>query len=153
MTEESAITEGIRRVLGKETEAVVWEVDKQWVKAFAEAIGDPNPLWQDERYARRTRYGGIVTPPSFLAALRVPGLSTLFADIDTPLKKQLNASSELEFYEPIRVGDTITVTVKIVDAKEGQRKQGKMLFLNYDVVYRNQLGDVVAKNRGTVLRY
>ena len=33
---------------------------------FAEGIGDPNPLWSDEEHAKKTRYGSIIAPPSFL---------------------------------------------------------------------------------------
>ena len=36
------------------------------IKKFADGIGDPNPLWSDAEYARKTRYGNIVAPPSWV---------------------------------------------------------------------------------------
>jgi acyl dehydratase len=31
---------------------------------FAHGIGDANPLWTNEAYARKSPYGGIIAPPS-----------------------------------------------------------------------------------------
>src|ERR1700689_1813585 len=36
------------------------------VAKFAGGIGDINPLWTDEEYARRSPYGAPVAPPSFV---------------------------------------------------------------------------------------
>ena len=36
------------------------------IRHFCQGIGDPNPLYQDESYARQTKYGTIIAPPCFL---------------------------------------------------------------------------------------
>jgi acyl dehydratase len=36
------------------------------IRKFADGIGDSNPLWNDEEYAQKTRYGSIVAPPSWI---------------------------------------------------------------------------------------
>ena len=36
------------------------------IRHFAEGIGDDNPLWLDEDYAAKTRWGSVVAPPSFI---------------------------------------------------------------------------------------
>jgi len=44
------------------------------IRNFALGIGDPNPLWLDEGYARFTSHGCLLAPPSFLyATSRVVG--------------------------------------------------------------------------------
>jgi acyl dehydratase len=36
------------------------------IRHFADGLGDTNPLWTDEEYAKRTKWGGIIAPPCFL---------------------------------------------------------------------------------------
>lgn len=36
------------------------------IAKFAGGIGDTNPLWTDDEYAKQTRFGGIVAPPSWV---------------------------------------------------------------------------------------
>ncbi len=38
------------------------------IRHWCYGIGDTNPLYLDEDYARGTRYGGIIAPPNFLVA-------------------------------------------------------------------------------------
>src|SRR5882762_5974741 len=35
------------------------------IRRWAYTIGDANPLWLDEEYARSTRWGSILVPPTF----------------------------------------------------------------------------------------
>lgn len=48
------------------------EVTRDSVRHFAQGMGDPNPLWQDEKYARRTRWGGLIAPPTYLYTVIYP---------------------------------------------------------------------------------
>lgn len=44
----------------------VWNVvERGAVRKFAEAIGDPHPLFVDEAVAKESRYGGLIAPPTF----------------------------------------------------------------------------------------
>ncbi|MFC1914514.1 MaoC family dehydratase N-terminal domain-containing protein [Chloroflexota bacterium] len=153
MAEQPLITEAIRKAIGVESEPVAFKVDKERIKSFARAIQDPNPLWNDERQARKTRYGGLIAPPIFLMSLRnerwIEDNLTL---IDCPLKGVLMGGQEFEFYEPIRSGDTIYVSCKLVDALVKEGKSGKMVLLISDISYQNHFGDLVAKVRRTTIR-
>lgn len=153
MAQESGIPSVLKELIGKETAPVTWEVEKGWIKRFAEAIDDPNPLWTDEKFARKTRYGGIIAPPTFPTALRNEEALKVFFELDIPQKRVLNGGNELEIFEPIRPGDKITVTAKLVDVREREGRMGKMLFLIQEVTYKNQFGDVVAIGRNTIIRY
>ena len=46
------------------------EATRMAILKFADGIGDPNPLWRNEEYAKKTRYGSIITP-TFLGPLRI----------------------------------------------------------------------------------
>ena len=59
MSEESGIPDELRKMVGVEGRRRVFEVEKGSIRKFAQAVGDPNPLWQDEEYARKSRYGSM----------------------------------------------------------------------------------------------
>ena len=69
MTQESVISQQMRDAIGVESEAITHEVEKGAIIKFAQAIGDTNPLFNDEGVARQTRYGGIIAPPTFMRSL------------------------------------------------------------------------------------
>lgn len=148
------LTEAVCSALGRESEPVTFEVERGDIRRFVEAIEDPNPLYTDERYARKTRYGGIIAPPTFLTAIsNRKWVAENVMALDCPLKRILNAGNEIEMFQPIRPGDRITVRTKFVDAFVREGRSGKVLFLVYESTYTNQFGELVARTRGTFVRY
>jgi len=150
--EGPVITEGMRSMLGVEVGPRVYEIEKGMIKKFAEAIDDPNPLWQDEAYAREARYGGIVCPPTFLLAIELTEQIMWAMSVECPLKGFLNGANEFEYYQPIRPGDVISVTGKLVDLREKEAKIGKIVVMVMEQTYTNQRKEVVAKGYHTFVR-
>lgn len=153
MTQASAVTEEMRRAIGAEAPPLVYEIEKGAIRKFARAIGDTNPLHQDEEYARKSHYGGIIAPPTFVCYLRHPAIAERITGFDSPLKRLLNGGSEVEYFQPIRAGDVISVTPKIANIRQRESKLGPMLFFIVEVAYKNQKGELVAMGRQTLLRY
>ena len=153
MPQESAITTKLKALVGKEFPPTTWEVTRGDIVGFAQAIGDPNPLWNDEEQARHSRYGGIIAPPTFPACLVNEEMMKLLLDTPTPLKRLLNGGNELEWFQPIRPGDRITVNGQLVNLREGQGAVGHMLFIIVEMTYSNQSGQTVARGRNTFIRY
>ena len=153
MAEVSAITEELRGLLGVEWGPQVYEIEKGMIKKLAEAIDDPNPLWRDEAYAKKTRYGGIVAPPTFACSLRLDELYRQVRAAKCPLTRSLNGGNEIEYFQPIKVGDTISVTGKLADLREQMGSRGKMLFIILEVTYKNPRAEVAAIGRTTIIRY
>ena len=151
MAIDSRIIKELERKVGIEGQSLVYEIEKGMIKRFARAVGDPNPLWQDEDYAIQTGYGGIIAPPNFLLTL---GFDKALQDfISNPEITVLHGSTELERYKEIKCGDAITVTSTIRNVKERQREMGKMLFVTFGMVYRNQEGELVADCRQMAIIY
>ncbi|GBD11022.1 hypothetical protein HRbin23_00672 [bacterium HR23] len=151
MTQATLLTEEQRRsLIGKESKPVSTVIEKGHIRRFAEAIGDPNPLYNDEVLARRSRYGGIIAPPTFLRAIHTEmiGLGT-----DLPGSRVLDAGSDWEYFEPVRPGDTITAVARIVDVRERPLRVGPALFVIQEITYTNQFGQKVATQRSTLIRY
>ena len=153
MVEDSLITEELRSKIGIESAPEVHEIEKGMIRRFVLAIDDLNPLWQDEEYARKSRYGGIIAPPTFVLTVGFDELQQQLQE-SIPGGGILHGSTELECYQPVRAGDIITVTSKITNIRERQdRRMGKMAFVTLDITYKNQGQELVARCQQMIIRY
>ena len=144
----------LRSRIGKERPCAAWneEASKDAIWHFAEGVGDDNPLWRDEEYAKQTRWGGIIAPPHFLHSCVMPsggapggGLPGVFC---------MWAQDRWEWYQPIRVGDRIKGTGKLVTVEEKQgRFSGRMVDQTLLNTFVNQRGEVIARYWNTGLRF
>lgn len=121
------------------------EITKAIIQRFARSIGDDNPLYFDEAYAKGTRYSGLIAPPSIHALF-------LFACTDhdhfmrTP--GTVNMGQNWWLHRPVRPGDTITLVSRCLDKLI---RKGKT-FAIHDNVFRNQRDEVVCSGRGWTMR-
>ena len=61
------LTEELRGWIGREVSYTgPEEIGRAAIRYFALAIGDENPLYTDEAYARAAGYPSIVAPPTFV---------------------------------------------------------------------------------------
>ena len=148
--ENSIIPESLRNAIGVESDPITYEIEKGHIARFAEAIGDENPLYSDEIKARNSKYGGIIAPPTFYRALR-PG--SLPETAESPFTRNLDAGSDWEYFEPIRPGDRITVTIKLADVVEREGRLGKMIIITRETRYETQLGQIVATQKTHGISY
>jgi acyl dehydratase len=141
LSEEPVISTELENLLNVEFGPEVYEIEKGMVRKFAEAIGDPNPLWKR------------VAPPTFPAALVPSGLLHRLFNARSTLTRFLNGANELEYLQPIRVGDVISVTARLDKLRKMEGKEGVTLFMMVAITYQNQAGEVVARGRNTYVRY
>lgn len=149
----SAMTQGMRDAIGIESEPFGFEVEKGDIVRYAQAIGDPNPLFRDEGQARRTRCGGIIAPPTYLIVMRVLKPASMKHLPGRAYARSLDGGSRWRYFEPIRPGDRLTATMKLAEVYERDGSLGSMLFQVFELTYVNQLGQVVATQRDTAIRY
>ena len=135
-----------------EWEPRAYQIEREMIRRFARAIGDPNPLWQDEEYAGASHCGGIIAPPTFILAI---GFEQFVEEVLAlaSFGTVLMGGTELECYQHIRLGDLITVIFKISNLRQRQGKMGKMAFMTFDSSYKNQRQELVAKCRQMVIGY
>jgi acyl dehydratase len=77
------------------------EATRGAIRRFADGVGDANPLWSDGDYARGTRYGCIVAPPSFVFSC-LAGIQFGWRGL-----AGFHSGSDMEFYLPILLNDRI----------------------------------------------
>ncbi|MEK7681206.1 MAG: MaoC family dehydratase N-terminal domain-containing protein, partial [Chloroflexota bacterium] len=112
---------------------------KDAIRHFAFGMGDFNPLWLDETYAKKSRFGGLTAPPCILYAAgyhRHHGLRGAHG---------LHAGGTWEWFRPIRVNDQFTSKCYLSDVKEKQgRFGGREIIQTWRVDYKNQTGELIA---------
>jgi len=142
MAETLSDIEKLKAKVGVEWEPREYEIGREMIRRFARAVGDPNPLWQD----------GTTAPPTFILSI---GFEQFVEDLMslTPFNTVLMGSTDIECYQPVRLGDVITVIFKISNLRERQGAMGKMAFMTFDSSYKNQRQEVVAKCRQMVIGY
>ena len=152
MAEASSGIDRLKSKIGVEWEPREYEIEREMIRRFARAVGDPNPLWQDEEHARASQHGGIIAPPTFILAI---GFEQFVEDLMslTPFGTVLMGGTELECYQPVRLGDVITVIFKISNLRERQGTMGKMAFMTFDSSYKNQRQELVARCRQMIIGY
>jgi acyl dehydratase len=155
MSSDSVITEEMRGLIGVETPPYLVEVEKGDLRRFVEATGETSPLYTDAEWAKTTRYGSVIFPPTFfcpdpIIAAKLAGLKRPW-----PFKYSIDGGSEWEFCGPVRVGDTLRLISRIVDLyeKQGSQQTGRMLFTIIEVRCVNQRDELVGVARGTAIVY
>jgi acyl dehydratase len=144
------VTDEARKQIGKVTESRTHEVERGAIRRFAEAIGDSNPLFNSDSEARKSRFGGMIAPPTFCRSL---GMAIPDVKIDMPTSRGLDGGSDWEYLAPIRPGDRISVQSKLVDLRESDGRLGPMVFTTIETTYTNQFGEVCVIQRSTGIRY
>ncbi|HWO94223.1 MAG TPA: MaoC family dehydratase N-terminal domain-containing protein [Dehalococcoidia bacterium] len=154
--QESVITDEMRAQIGKESEPVIYEVDKTTIRLYARAVGYDDPLYYDEEFARSKGYRSLPAPPGFLGFPiydpRNAGQQMGPPRFQTRLQRVLNGGSEFEYFDDICAGDTLVATGRITDIYERPGRMGLMLFTEREQVFKRD-GKVVAVSRGRSINY
>lgn len=80
------------------------------IDTFADLSGDHNPVHMDEEYGKKTIFGsriahGVISLGLLSAAMaKLPGLPIFM-------------SQSVRFLKPVRIGDTITASVEIIEIR------------------------------------
>lgn len=139
-----------KSAIGKTTAVCTMEVEKGHIRRFAQAIGDDNPLYLDEDYAKKGRYGGIIAPPTFPTTFGFEGEGVL-QGLDINYARLLHGEQEYEYFSPIKAGDTISFSTTITDITEKEGKSGAMDIITTETTGHNQNNEKVFVGRSTVV--
>ncbi|MEO8192758.1 MAG: MaoC family dehydratase [Gemmatimonadales bacterium] len=109
------------------------------VMTFAGITGDFNPVHVDEAAAAKTRFGGRIAHGMLSAGL----ISAVIAN-QLPGAGSIYLTQTLRFTAPVRIGDTVTVSVSVAELMPKKR-------VRLSTVCRNQKGETVLDGEATVL--
>jgi hypothetical protein len=141
LSDEPVVSDELQHMVNVPFGPDVYEIEMGMVRKFVDAIEDPNPRWREE------------TPPTFPAALVPRELLHRLFNAPGPLKRLLNGGSELEYLQPVKVGDTISVTGTLTRLRQAAGAEGPTLFMFTEITCTNQRGEVAVRGKNTYVKY
>lgn len=115
-------------------------ISSEDVALFAQITGDFNPVHLDEAAAAKSLFGGRIAHGMLTAGLIS---ATLAGKLPGPGSVYL--SQTLRFTAPVRIGDTVTARVEVIEMIVPKRR------VKLSTVCRNQNGDKVVDGEAIVL--
>lgn len=172
MSESLLVSPAMQAAIGGLIERrVSFPIDAGDIRRWAIAVYYPYPpperFW-DPEVAALGAAGGITAPEEFnpFAWMTAEPRGPQHIDRTNPdfvenrlgmggpgLRFQLNGGMEVEYREPIRVGDVITSERRLKEYREREGRLGRMLFTVTEDVWTNQRGQQVKMTRQTGIRY
>lgn len=158
MSKAPLITREMKELVGKEFVASCSvEVGKMTIMRFAAAIGDKNPLYWDDDYARGHGFDGIIAPPTFVfevsneleGPISEDGACWKSLFIPPPHLRFVRGGNEYVIFRPVKPTDAITVKRRIAELYEKEGKSGNLCFLIYETTYFNQEQEPLGTNLET----
>ena len=155
------ITDELKQFIGKIAPPIIRKVESGAIIRYADAVGNPDPLHNDEEYASRSRYGALIAPPGFFGCpmkmvAASTGLPDIIADLQRALKNAgfpriLDGGISYDFFIPVRTGDLIISSPKVQGLTEKEGKSGPMMVCGFETTYFNQNGELVARSYQTFI--
>jgi acyl dehydratase len=132
-------------VPGEPRKTIPYTLTRQGIELYCKSVGEDHPIYFDEAYAKTTRHGGLIAPPSIHILLM---FACTPADDWMRSPGTVNAGQSWSYHIPARPGDVITLQARALD-KFIKRER---LFVVHDNVFFNQHGEVICSGRGQTIR-
>jgi acyl dehydratase len=134
---------------GKEYREVSFDVRREEVLAFAEAIGEENPIYRDTAAAKAAGYPEQVAPPTFVTRMQILTSAQVVLDQELGLvyTRVVHGEQAYDWHRPVVVGDVLTATPRIADIYS----KGPNEFLVIEAGIGDASGETVVVARSTLL--
>ncbi|MCU1657387.1 MAG: hypothetical protein JWO57_2043 [Pseudonocardiales bacterium] len=96
-----------------------YEVGREKIREFADAVGDPNPAYRDPVAARALGHPDVIAPPTFGIVVTMSSGRQVIDDPDLGIDYSRVVHGEQRFVHvrPIRPGDVLQVVVTVEDVR------------------------------------
>ena len=92
-----------------------YEVGREKIREFADAIGDQSPAYRDPEAARALGHPDVIAPPTFPIVLSMRAGVQVVGDPELGLdySRVVHGEQRFVYARPVRAGDRLTVTVSV----------------------------------------
>jgi acyl dehydratase len=96
-----------------------YEVSREKLREFADAIGDLNPVYRDRAAAAEAGHPDVIAPPTFPIVITMTGSMRALADpgLNVNYAMVVHGDQRFVYTRPLRAGDVVTAEVTISDIK------------------------------------
>ncbi len=140
--------------VGREYPLPIWEVERCKIRELMQAIGDPNPIFQDKETAVAEGYQDIPSPLTYATVIANWQANTgqFMDDLGINFMMIVHGGEEYEYHKEIYPGDMISGKTIVASVVEKQSKSGsKMDIVIIETVYNNQNNEKVLTARTTII--
>jgi acyl dehydratase len=127
----------------------VYEVSREKIKEFADAIGDANPVYLDPEAAKVAGHPDVIAPPTFLMIVNLKATNQIIHDPELGLDygRMVHADQNFHHTRPVRAGDRLVVDTEVedIDARLGN------YFLTIRAEISTEDGELVCTTRATLV--
>jgi acyl dehydratase len=126
-----------------------YEVSRIKVAEFADAIGDPNPVFRDRAAAQAAGYPDVIAPPTFAVVVAMASSRTAVGDPGLGLNYAMVVHGEQRFgySRPLHAGDVVTAQSTI----SAIREVGSITMLTTETQIRTVDGEHVCTGFSTLV--
>ncbi|MDG4834311.1 MaoC family dehydratase N-terminal domain-containing protein [Solwaraspora sp. WMMD1047] len=149
------ISDEVRALIG--TMSAWWTapepIDRSYLRRFADATFNDEPVHRDERAARAAGYPDVVGPPTAIVRYPHGGLeirppNQVFKDMVQVLvyggRTHVHGGTRLRIFRPLQVGDVVSQRTRLREVAMKQGRKGRMGMIVRETVYVNQFREVLA---------
>jgi acyl dehydratase len=135
--------------VGKEWPSTTYQVGREKIREYANALGIDNPVHLDVDSARAAGFRDVVAPPMFAVVYSSPAMAPAMFDPDVAMNfaAMVHGGQQFEWDEPACSGDEITTTARCVSIDE---KDGKGFYV-FETNSVNQDGAQVVRGTWTLI--
>src|SRR6202161_4185693 len=126
-----------------------YEVSRVKIADFADAIGDPNPMFRDRAAARSAGHADVIAPPTFAIVISMAGSAAAVADPGLGLNYAMVVHGEQRFAysRPIMAGDVVTAQATISNIRDA----GRNVMMSTETEIRTVEGEHVCTAHSTLV--
>ena len=140
-----------RQFIGHELGAHTVRIESGRLRLFNKVIGQTNPVFLDEDWARAAGYPGLPVPPTFWFSLDLEQdepfgwLDTLGIDI----ARVLHGMQDFRYHKPAFAGQMVSLESRIVDLFD--KKGGALEFIVKETRVTDEAGALLATLKSTLV--
>ena len=141
--------------VGVESEPRTIEVERGFLKFFAQATGETNPIYFDEQAARAAGHPDLPVPPTYFFSLSInprPKRGDIFDSeegLGLSMSRILHGEQSFTYHRTVYAGETLTLRQKVADIYP--KKGGALEFVVHETRFEGEGGALCAEMRVTTV--
>ncbi|MGW1726980.1 FAS1-like dehydratase domain-containing protein [Streptomyces sp. NPDC002306] len=100
-----------------------YEVGREKIREFAQAVGDTNPAYTDPDAAKQLGHPDVIAPPTFVFSISFKAAEQVVEDPQLGLdySRVVHGDQKFTYARPVRAGDRLTVvsTIEAIKSMAG----------------------------------
>ena len=92
-----------------------YQVSREKIREFADAIGDPHPAYRDQAAAQALGHPDVIAPPTFAIVMSMRASHQVVRDPELGLdySKVVHGEQQFSYRRPVQAGDVLQVIVRV----------------------------------------